>query len=50
MGRRLRTCLALLLLALAARPLHLFHLVEKAVDVELDVVDPHVRPRLGSLV
>jgi hypothetical protein len=32
-------------LALAARPLHLFHLVEKAVDVELDVVNPHGRPR-----
>ena len=32
-----------LLLALALRPLLLFHLVEKAVDVELDVVDQHGR-------
>src|SRR5688572_7986644 len=34
-----------LLLALPARPLQLLHLVEKAVDVEFDVVDPHGRPR-----
>jgi hypothetical protein len=38
-----------LLLGVAARPLHFFELVDKAVDVEFDVVD-HGRARPPALL